>query len=82
MPNCEEIKFESISLLARVYEKMVCIMFLCNFKKDNFFCYFVQNDTATAKEILRKVVDESRHVVYWHIKILFQLAVSIFILPK
>ncbi|KAH7643712.1 mau2 sister chromatid cohesion factor [Dermatophagoides farinae] len=52
--NCEDIIYESISLLARIYEKM--------------------NHTLGAKEILLKGVEKSCHSIYWHIKLLFQLA--------
>ncbi|UXI16012.1 threonine-tRNA ligase [Sarcoptes scabiei] len=54
LANCEEIIYESIYLLAKIYERL--------------------NHTLGAKEILRKGVEKSCRAVYWHIKLLFQLA--------
>lgn len=41
--------------------------------------YQQQNQSHLAKPILRKALQISQHNVYWHCKLLFQLAVSIFI---
>lgn len=37
--------------------------------------YQEQNQSAMAKPILRKALQISQHNVYWHCKLLFQLAV-------
>lgn len=37
----------------------------------------LQNQNHTAKEIIRKGAEESQHMMFWHIKLLFQLAVSL-----
>lgn len=36
-----------------------------------------QNQISTAKPILRKAIELSQHNVYWHCRLIFQLAVSI-----
>lgn len=38
--------------------------------------YQQQNQSIMAKPILRKALQMSQHNVYWHCKLLFQLAVS------
>ncbi|CAG2103896.1 unnamed protein product [Medioppia subpectinata] len=54
VPNCEELKLESASLLAMVYEK--------------------KNEMNSSKQILTKAIEESQHWIYWHSRLLFQLA--------
>ena len=51
----DDIKFESASLLAELYEQ--------------------QNQTNLAKPMLRKAIEMSQQNVYWHCRLLFQLAV-------
>lgn len=38
--------------------------------------YEQQNQTASSKPILRKAIELSQHSVYWHCRLIFQLAVS------
>lgn len=40
--------------------------------------YEKQNQTASSKPILRKAIELSQHSVYWHCRLIFQLAVRIF----
>lgn len=40
--------------------------------------YQKQELSSLAKPVLRKAVELSQHNVYWHCKLLFQLAVSIY----
>lgn len=51
----DDIKYESASLLAEVYEQ--------------------QNQTNLAKPLLRKTIEMSQQNVFWHCRLLFQLAV-------
>lgn len=39
--------------------------------------YQQQNQSNLAKPILRKAVELSQHNIYWHCRLIFQLAVSI-----
>jgi len=50
----DDIKFESASLLAELYEQ--------------------QNQTNLAKPLLRKAIEMSQQSIYWHCRLLFQLA--------
>lgn len=43
--------------------------------------YQEQNQSIMAKQILRKALQISQHNVYWHCRLLFQLAVSTDISP-
>ena len=54
----DDIKYESASLLAEVYEQ--------------------QNQTNLAKPLLRKTIEMSQQNVFWHCRLLFQLALIIF----
>lgn len=40
--------------------------------------YEQQNQTASSKPILRKAIELSQHSVYWHCRLIFQLAVSFY----
>lgn len=51
----DDIKYESASLLAEVYEQ--------------------QNQTNLAKPLLRKTIEMSQQNIFWHCRLLFQLAV-------
>lgn len=44
--------------------------------------YQQQNQSHTAKTILRKAIENSQHNIYWHSKLLLQIAVSSFINSK
>lgn len=39
--------------------------------------YQEQNQSIMAKQVLRKALQISQHNVYWHCRLLFQLAVSV-----
>ncbi|XP_054160592.1 MAU2 chromatid cohesion factor homolog [Oppia nitens] len=54
VPNCDEILFESVSLLATVYDK--------------------KNDSQRAKQMIINTLDRSQPWIYWHSRLLFQLA--------
>jgi MAternally affected uncoordination len=39
--------------------------------------YQEQNQSHTAKTILRKAIENSQHNIFWHAKLLFQIAVRL-----
>lgn len=40
--------------------------------------YEQQNQSNLSKPILRKAIELSQHSIYWHCRLIFQLAVSVF----
>ena len=70
-----EIRFEAASLMARIYAEQVTLLFASLIVMDFVVC---QSLFQQAKSILRKVLDTAAHSPYWYLRLILQLAVSIY----